>query len=68
MYKVVSTLINWHMRPYLKDMSEKKREAERTMLGEELCEALDILHEADVNSRLIERAADKEEKEIEREV
>lgn len=48
--KVVSTLINWHMRPYLKDMSEKKRETERTMLGEEFCTMLDILYEADVNS------------------
>ena len=47
--EVVSTLINWHMRPYLKDMSDKKREAERTMLGEEFCMALDILHEADMN-------------------
>jgi len=38
------------MRPYLKDMSEKKRETERTMLGEEFCMMLDILYEADVNS------------------
>lgn len=58
--KVVSTLINWHMRPYLKNMSDKKREAERTMLGEEFCVALNILHEADVNSHLIECATDKE--------
>ncbi len=62
--EVVSTLINWHMRPYLKNMSEKKREAERTMLGAEFCMALDILHEADVNSHLIERTADKEDREI----
>lgn len=58
--EVVSTLINWHMRPYLKDMSDKKREAERTMLGEEFCTALDILHKADVNNHLIERTTDKE--------
>lgn len=45
-----ASLINWHMRPYLKDMSEKKRKAERQMLGKEFCEALDILHEADMIS------------------
>ena len=50
--KVVSTLINWHMRPYLKDMSKKKRETERNMLGEEFCMMLDILHKADVDSHL----------------
>ncbi len=43
----IAELINWHMRPHF-SMSEDKRLRERKMLGQEFCDCLDMLHEADL--------------------
>lgn len=45
----VSVLIMWHMRPYLAwDVSEKAKEKDKKLLGEELFNEILELHEADL--------------------
>lgn len=48
----VATLINWHMRPSTAwAYSEKAREKDRKLIGEEIYKAVMLLHEADQASR-----------------
>lgn len=45
----ISVLIQWHMRPYLAwDVSEKSKEKDRKLLGDELFDRIMLLHECDV--------------------
>ena len=45
----MASLINWHMRPYLAwSKSEKSRERDRKLIGEEMYQDIMLLHEADV--------------------
>ena len=45
----ISSLINWHMRPYLGwKQSEKSRKRDRKLIGEEMYQNIMLLHEADV--------------------
>lgn len=45
----IACLINWHMRPYTAwKQSEKSRERDRKLIGEEMYQDLMLLHEADL--------------------
>lgn len=47
----ISSLINWHMRPHTAwKQSEKAKERDRKLIGEEMYQDIMILHEADLSA------------------
>lgn len=47
----ISSLINWHMRPHTAwKHSEKSRERDRKLIGEEMYQDIMLLHEADLSA------------------
>ena len=50
-YIYAAWLINWHMRPMVWEKSEKARERDRALIGEQRYKELMLLHEADVSAR-----------------
>lgn len=47
----IASLINWHMRPYISwSQSEKSKQRDRILIGEQMFEDIIKLHEADVSA------------------
>ena len=44
----IASLINWHMRPFTWDQSEKARQRDKKLIGEEMYNDIMMLHEADM--------------------
>lgn len=44
----IASLINWHMRPFTWDQSEKARQRDKKLIGEEMYNDITMLHEADM--------------------
>ena len=47
----IAGLINWHMRPFAWEKSDRAKQKDRTLIGEDMYNDLMLLHEADIHAK-----------------